>query len=112
MSDHITDREYFALSAAWAILAESAKKHDMKAFHEAAHMLCMEPANLMRGIGYLNYKLAHGSEEEYPYMAPALSSLSGVMALCAVLVEHQSNSECCKLAEQMGGLNRGGKGPR
>ena len=68
MSDHITDREYFALPAAWAILAESAKKHDREAFHRAAHMLDMEPANLMRGMGYLNYKLAHVSEDEYPYM--------------------------------------------
>ena len=105
MSDHITDREYFALSAAWAILAESAKKHDMKAFHSAAHMLDMEPASLMRGMGYLTHKLAHVSEDEYPYMFPALSSLAGIMALCAVLVEHQNSSECCKLAEQMGGRN-------
>ena len=112
MSDHITDREYFSLSAAWAILAESAKKHDREAFHEAVHMLDMEPASLMRGMGYLTHKLAHVSEEEYPYMSPALSSLSGVMALCAVLVEHQNTSESYKLAEQMGGLNRGGKGPR
>ena len=33
-------------------------------------------------------------------------------SLCAVLVEHQNTSESYKLAEQMGGLNRGGKGPR
>ena len=83
----------------------------MKAFHEAAHLLDMEPANLMHDLGYLNYKLAaHGSEEEYPYMSPVLSSLSGVMALCAVLVEHQNTSECYKLAEQMDGPNQGGNG--
>ena len=112
MSDHITDREYFALPAAWAILAESAEKHDIKAFHEAAGMLCMEPANIMRGMGYLNYMLAQIPDDDYSrkYIYPALSAISGVMALCAVLVEHQSNSDCCKLADRL--TKQGSKGPR
>ena len=97
MSD-IHDREFFSLPAAWAILAESAKKYDREAFHLAAHMLGEEPADVIRGMAQVIFRLSCIPEEEgcYSHIQQALLATAGVIALCVTLVEHQEESEAYK----------------
>ena len=91
----ITDRECFGLPAAWAILAESAKKHDREAFHHAADMLSEESITIIRGMTQAMFHLSRISEEDacYQFAQKALLAVTEVIALCATQIEHQIESD-------------------
>lgn len=91
----VNDREFFALPSAYGMLADAARERYPEIFKSAAHMLDMAPSQIMRGVAYLSYLLAHVSvdEEDADQRRVAMSMLAGISALAARLIEHQNIAE-------------------
>lgn len=81
------DHDHFALSATFAVLMESALKHDKQAIKLASGLIDMTPTVLLRGLAYMA-SLVDCADDDLPRQHQlAKSTISELTALVAVLIE-------------------------
>ncbi len=85
--------EYFSLTGAWVALSESARQHDTEAFTLASTFIDTRPTVILRGLGFMLERLSLLPDGEVPYREEkeAMRATAEIMALLAVMLEHQNN---------------------
>lgn len=99
-----TEHDHFTIAAAVACLAESAEKHDHESVIQASSFIDMAPTILLRGASFLSECL-EAYDDAPPMQAKlARSAIQEITALCAVLIEIQSDAVTYRmLRNQQGG---------
>lgn len=100
-TEHINDEHnHFPIAAALDCLSKIARKHDREGLIQAARFIDMSPTIMLRAVSFLGECLEDHKDAPPMQYRLARSAIHEMTALCAVLLEINSDASIYRMLEE------------